>query len=97
MLLLCLGPIPARIAESPVKTLSAIDAKYCFGWLIYFGRGIEDKQRLGDIAHGAEVEFQPAGVGRTVEHRPVAQGVVLGSRPRLAMGGWTHSADTQEQ
>ena len=83
-----------------MKTLSTIDAKYCFGWLIYSARGIKDKQRLGDVgdvAYGVEVEFQPVGVSRTVEHRPVAQGVDLGSRSQLATGGWTHSADTQEQ
>ena len=80
-----------------MKTLSAKDAKYGFGWLIDLARGIEDKQRLGDVAHGAEVDLQSVGVGRSVEHRLEAQGVGLGSRSHLATGGWTHSADTQEQ
>ena len=83
--------------DHSMKTLSAKDAKYGFGWLIDLARGIEDKQRLGDVAHGAEVELQPVGVGRSVEYRPVAQSVGLGSRSHLATGGWTHSADTQEQ
>ena len=80
-----------------MKTMSAKDAKYGCGRLIELARGIEDKQRLGDVTHGAEVEFQPVGVGRSVEYRPVAQGVALGSRAHLATGGWTHSAGTQEQ
>ena len=79
-----------------MKTQSAKDAKYGFGWLIDLARGIEDKQRLGDVAHGAEVELQPVGVGRSVEHRPVAQGVGLGSRSHFATGGRTHSADQKK-
>ena len=70
-----------------MKTLSAKDAKYGFGWLIDLASGIEDRQRLGDVAHGAEVELQPVGVGRSVEHRPVG----AGCRPRLAFAfgdGW---------